>query len=157
MSHCLDFDVVSQGDSIEHAFKMGMEATRMVLAEDLSAGREPHARRAPQRYWDALYTMLQKGRKAPAADLLRKKKGAALFEMWIEVPTGATARTAKVTKKEIALSLECNRGVISPFRTRRIVVGHKRVGPTFLFCLCLFVRCCQVSEPQDRLQARGTN
>lgn len=62
IAHCLDVDVVSQGNSFEQAFRMGFEAVAMVIAEDLRAGDEPLARRAPPQVWDdELWDALKRG------------------------------------------------------------------------------------------------
>ncbi len=51
VAHCLDFDVVTQGRTFEHALSMLGEALLMVISEDLSAGRDPAERRAPEEDW----------------------------------------------------------------------------------------------------------
>ena len=51
VAHCLDFDVVTQGNSRAHALRMVREAVEIVVREDLAAGRNPHARRAPPEFW----------------------------------------------------------------------------------------------------------
>jgi predicted RNase H-like HicB family nuclease len=60
--HCLDLDVVTQGESIPHAITMGVEACQMVLEDDLGEGRDPLDRRAPNDYWDEMYELLRRGR-----------------------------------------------------------------------------------------------
>jgi hypothetical protein len=54
VAHCLDLDVVSQGDNLAHALQMVAEASAMVVAEDMKRGAEPLARRAPDECWDAV-------------------------------------------------------------------------------------------------------
>jgi predicted RNase H-like HicB family nuclease len=44
VSHCLNFDVVSQGDSPEHAYQMALEATELVVLDDLAHGLNPFDR-----------------------------------------------------------------------------------------------------------------
>lgn len=52
-AHCLDWDLVTQGDSEEHAWEMLREAVEMVVANDQEHGRNPFDRkRAPQKYWE---------------------------------------------------------------------------------------------------------
>jgi len=58
LAHCLEVDVVTQGDSIKHVLDMISEAVPMVVEEDLSTGRDPHERRAPKEYWNELYQLL---------------------------------------------------------------------------------------------------
>jgi predicted RNase H-like HicB family nuclease len=60
-AHVLDFDVVTQGDSPTHAAQMAYEAAMMVALDDLNEGRDPHGRRAPQKFWARLYTALNGG------------------------------------------------------------------------------------------------
>lgn len=59
--HCLDFDVVSQGDSLEHAMMMIAEAASIVLVEDLKSHRDPLARRAPESEFEEMWEMVRSG------------------------------------------------------------------------------------------------
>ena len=59
VAHCLDLDVVTQGDSVEHALKMLSEAASMVLSDDIRCGRDPMDRRAPRKYWDQMWKMMR--------------------------------------------------------------------------------------------------
>ena len=43
VGHCLNLDVVSQGDSIEHAFQMVQEAVQFLVEEDVQAVKKPKA------------------------------------------------------------------------------------------------------------------
>lgn len=61
VAHALDFDVVSQGNSIEHALEMLREATIFVIESDLNSGREPHDRVAPTECFEDLYDVLKNG------------------------------------------------------------------------------------------------
>ena len=56
---CLDLNVVTYGDSLPHALTMVVEASRMVIEDDLSQGLDPLERRAPQGDWDDLYEFLR--------------------------------------------------------------------------------------------------
>ncbi len=60
-AHCLELDVVTQGESVAHALRMLSEACTMTLACDLEAGRDPFERRAPESYWVELYRVVCKG------------------------------------------------------------------------------------------------
>jgi len=53
VGHCLDLDVVSQGDSMRHAYEMTREAVELLILDDLNAGREPTLRSAPREEWEA--------------------------------------------------------------------------------------------------------
>ena len=69
VAHCLEFDVVSQGNSLEHALEMVCEAVAMVVVDDRIAGRDPLERRAPEEFYDGLYALLEHGEKVPTDDL----------------------------------------------------------------------------------------
>lgn len=62
-AHCLELDVVTQGDSPEHALEMAQEAACMVLFDDLVRGEEPTARRAPDEEWERLTRILHEGKR----------------------------------------------------------------------------------------------
>lgn len=53
-AHCLDLDVVTFGDSFEHAREMVLEASRMILDADAKVGRNSLSRRAPEEFWSKL-------------------------------------------------------------------------------------------------------
>lgn len=63
VGHCLDLDIVSVGDSREHATQMVMEAVSTCLVDDLEQGRQPFELldKAPQEHWDALERVTRKG------------------------------------------------------------------------------------------------
>jgi predicted RNase H-like HicB family nuclease len=70
VGHCLDIDVVTQGNSAQHAFEMLAEAIAIVAEEDLSTGRDPRdRRRAPGAEWDALFEVVQAARERPKTDV----------------------------------------------------------------------------------------
>ncbi len=60
VAHCLDFDAVTQGNSLGDAVRMAYDAVGILVLDDLSHGLDPYGRRAPQSYWDELYAMLEK-------------------------------------------------------------------------------------------------
>ena len=51
VAHVLDFDIVTQGVSVWHAIEMAIEATEMVLTDDVENGRNSQERRAPEEFW----------------------------------------------------------------------------------------------------------
>lgn len=59
LGHCLEVDVVTQGDSMHHAYAMAREAVEMVILDDLNAGREPTLRAAPPEEWEAVYRLVR--------------------------------------------------------------------------------------------------
>ena len=44
VSYCPDFDVMTMGDSPDHALDMLAEAVTMVIQDDIRHGRDPHRR-----------------------------------------------------------------------------------------------------------------
>ncbi|HEX8791484.1 MAG TPA: hypothetical protein VF765_11080 [Polyangiaceae bacterium] len=76
VAHSLEFDVVSQGTSAEHALRMVSEAVGLVLQEDVEQARDPYARRAPVEFWMQLQHMLEHGESAPVAELLERARTA---------------------------------------------------------------------------------
>jgi predicted RNase H-like HicB family nuclease len=70
VAHCLDFDVVTQGRSLQHAFEMLKESVAMVVADDLKVGRDPLDRRAPKAEWDHLWAAVKRGEKRPRGEPL---------------------------------------------------------------------------------------
>lgn len=83
VGHCLDLDVVTQGDSPEHALRMVHEASAMTLSDDLARGAEPTARRAPHEYWRLLSKILHQGQRVQdiqeAAEIAEKGHDVALI------------------------------------------------------------------------------
>lgn len=71
VAHCLDLDVVTQGTSYKHAMNMVFEAASMVVVDELVAGRDPLARRAPPEDWADLYRILNEGHHVSFAQLER--------------------------------------------------------------------------------------
>ncbi len=55
VAHCLDVDVVTQGHSPDHAFRMLLEAVAMVIEDDLNRNFEPLTRRAPEELWTRVW------------------------------------------------------------------------------------------------------
>jgi hypothetical protein len=69
VAHCLDLDVITQGTSFKHAMDMVFEASSMVIAEEIVAGRDPLARRAPDEDWNDLYKIVSEGHQVPFSHL----------------------------------------------------------------------------------------
>jgi predicted RNase H-like HicB family nuclease len=61
VGHCLDFDVISQGDSPHDAIDSVNEAIAMTVVDDLHHGLDPNERRAPAEFWDRLVHILKHG------------------------------------------------------------------------------------------------
>ena len=76
VAHALDFDVVSQGDSVEHAMQMIAEAVSIVLEEDIESGDDPYARRAPDQFWERLYDVMAHGERLPLGEIIERARNA---------------------------------------------------------------------------------
>ena len=62
VSHCLNLDIVSQGDSIHEALDAIVEAVLMVLNDDESEGLDPFDRdRAPDECWQQMGRIMRDG------------------------------------------------------------------------------------------------
>lgn len=79
VSHCLNFDILSQGDSPREALESVCEAVGMSLLDDLMERIEPSQRAAaPHEYWVRLKEILDRGNSVKFS----------------EVPDGAKVRIA---------------------------------------------------------------
>jgi predicted RNase H-like HicB family nuclease len=61
VSHCLDFDVISQGETPQDAIDAVTEAVAMTVVDDLHSDLDPSERRAPAEFWDRLVHILKHG------------------------------------------------------------------------------------------------
>jgi predicted RNase H-like HicB family nuclease len=53
LGHCLELDIMSVGSSLQHAIRLTEEAVRECVADDLSHGLDPFARKpAPEEYFE---------------------------------------------------------------------------------------------------------
>ena len=61
--HCLNWDLVSQGDSPSHAIAMIQDAISVVITEDEAAGADPNSRpHAPRELWDQFFQTQNHGK-----------------------------------------------------------------------------------------------
>lgn len=96
VAHCLDLDIVTQGNSMEHAFEMLREAVGMTVCDDLEAGRDPRRRKkAPQVCWDEWDRILKHGHRVPFKEFIRTKNIVAV----IPVHFVAKRRGLKIEKR----------------------------------------------------------
>lgn len=51
IAHVLDFDIFTQGRSLQHILEMVLEASLMVVEAEAKIGRDPLVRRAPDEFW----------------------------------------------------------------------------------------------------------
>jgi predicted RNase H-like HicB family nuclease len=87
---CLDFDVVTQGKSLRHAFAMAREAVEMTVRADLKAGRDPRERRAPWRCWAHLWDVVERAERRPSTGPLipRDESSVAAFAAELVLEAG---------------------------------------------------------------------
>lgn len=90
--HVLDFDVITQGDDLQHALAMAVEACALVVQWDVVAGKDPADRRAPSKDWDAFFDVVTHGQATEGLESLVETKihalaVQALCLFQIEIPT----------------------------------------------------------------------
>lgn len=72
IAHCLELDIVTQGNSIRHVFEMIEEAVSMAVIDDLADQIEPHSRNsAPKEYWDELWENIKRGESIELVELMK--------------------------------------------------------------------------------------
>jgi hypothetical protein len=75
-AHCLDFDVVSQGESVKQAIEMVLDATSMVVMDDHLRKANPKERVAPAEFWDDLRRIQEEGQKIDDLDAFLARRAA---------------------------------------------------------------------------------
>ena len=78
IAHCLDLDLVSQGNSLQHAVEMICDAIAIVLLEDAHAGFNDMQRKAPHHFWQELQRLALLGNPASIMCLDQAKIAAAI-------------------------------------------------------------------------------
>jgi predicted RNase H-like HicB family nuclease len=68
VGHCLDLDLVTQGDSLRDAVESIGEAVDLVL----ESGDVPRYKRAPQSFWDLFVSVLSEGERVNMDDILSR-------------------------------------------------------------------------------------
>ncbi len=114
VAQCLDVDVVSQGNSLDHALGMAREALVIVILDELSRGRDPLERRAPDEIFSELYDVLEHGHKISPAEMQQAGDEGQLtvvatqFELRFEMVSDRIAsRWTRRCPVAIAQSLAC--------------------------------------------------
>lgn len=75
VAHCLNLDIISQGNSLAHAREMIFEAVALSLTDDLVASRNPMERpSAPPEYWEKLNHVLRRGKNIKFSEILPGQK-----------------------------------------------------------------------------------
>ena len=62
-AHCLEFDLISQGQSLIEALELCLESAAIHVRESLREQRDPYATRAPDEFWDLRNKVLDGGEK----------------------------------------------------------------------------------------------
>jgi len=73
VAHVLDFDAVTQGNTIEHALRMAGEAAAMIAVEDLGTHRDPTDRRAPEEDWERMFAILRTAELISVAEIATRE------------------------------------------------------------------------------------
>lgn len=87
VAHCLNIDLVTQGDSVQHAFAMAREAILMVVRDDIEHGRDPLQRKeAPAECWAPLMMIHKHGRPLSSfKDLSKVRAAATMFQLLVPI------------------------------------------------------------------------
>lgn len=102
IAHCLNWDLVTQGDSAQHAVVMTIEAIAIAIEEDEAAGLDPADRpSAPREAWDLFSRTQHTGTRISPADVntLKASPGiviAAVMYMESAGKRGAPERIASI-------------------------------------------------------------
>jgi predicted RNase H-like HicB family nuclease len=94
LAHVLELDVMTQGNSVAHAFDMAAEAAKLVCAEN----ERDAWRRSPEEDWRPFYEIMNDG--ATFEESADVPDGAWVAAI-IEVETPATAHPVLVVRKRI--------------------------------------------------------
>lgn len=89
VAHCLNIDLVTQGDSVQHAFAMALESVRTVVADDLKQGLDPLDRKeAPEECWKLMNETVRHGQPMSTVEDLSRIR-VAVGQIAIRVPAEA--------------------------------------------------------------------
>jgi len=69
VAYCPEFDVVSYGDSPQHAGEMIRDALEMVILDDLNNGLDPSTRRAEDAAFEPLQRLFERHEKVPVTHM----------------------------------------------------------------------------------------
>jgi hypothetical protein len=84
-----------------NAFEMLKEAVGMVFVEDLSSGRDPLRRRAPEADWDSMWERVEAARKLSVAELGTSQISFLMIEAVVNVHEITQEDLAAVTRGTI--------------------------------------------------------
>lgn len=109
VAHCLELDVVSQGNSLAHALQMAAEAVSLVVADDLSVGRNPTDRRAPEEYWKELHSVIEHGSFALSEiELTEQEENVSAVAAQILLRSPPEASYPRAFRPALAVALYCS-------------------------------------------------
>lgn len=74
VGHCLDLDVISQGNDPHDAIESVTEAITMTVMDDLHHGLDPTGRRAPAEFWERLAHVLKHGHQVKLSEVTGERK-----------------------------------------------------------------------------------
>ena len=97
VAHAVQYDVVTQGNSIGHAKRMAEEACAMVMIDDLNSGREPRDRKAPQEVWDRLNDVLARATRVAVNQLDSERRDKLTYVFMIEVSAARSLEAPPAT------------------------------------------------------------
>lgn len=101
IAHCLSLDLVTQGESLQHAFMMAHEAILQVVNDDIRQGLDPLDRaEAPTECWDVLNSTLRHGRPLMGVDDVSQIKSAVGY---VQVSVNADALPNRPRLSEVEM------------------------------------------------------
>ncbi|HEY1555814.1 MAG TPA: hypothetical protein VGF94_13340 [Kofleriaceae bacterium] len=74
VSHCLNFDVIAQGENPLEALESLREAVTLMVSDDLLNGRDPQERVAPEEEWNKLARIMKNGKPVKLSELKPDQK-----------------------------------------------------------------------------------
>lgn len=78
--HCLELDLVTYGDTLEHASEMGREAVSMILVDDLVNGHNPLDRQAPDEIYEEMLGVVHGGERVDTGDPRLEREAALVVQ-----------------------------------------------------------------------------
>jgi hypothetical protein len=60
-AHCLEFDLVAQGEKLLEALELAIEAAGIHIRESLRDQRNPYSARAPKKFWELRSSIIEAG------------------------------------------------------------------------------------------------
>lgn len=97
VAHCLDLDVISQGDSPLRALGAVCEAVSIAVESDLERGADPFERRAPEELWTDLWSLVQRGDRTLKLSVARQRQRLAAATQ-VQLELRPRARTRRVSR-----------------------------------------------------------